>query len=182
MRHPFDGINPPAPEELSLRDTPSPSRRTVVARLFAVAAGTLTALLGRSASAQSTRRRRWGQPTTYALGEEGATTFAVGEEGGYPPPWSTQGVRPTTRRWGESGGRPTTYATGEEGGATTFAIGEEGGATTFAIGEEGGTATTYAVGEEGGNATTFALGEEGGVTTFAVGEEGGGVTSSKRSR
>ncbi|AGA25272.1 hypothetical protein [Singulisphaera acidiphila] len=164
MRHPFDGLNTPCNEDLATSATRT-DRRSVLTWIFTAAAGVVTTLLGRTASAQSNIDQRRRQPTTFALGEEGGIPQS-------PPrryPFST------TRRWGEAG-RVTTFAFGEEGGVTTtYATGEEGGATTYAFGEEGGVTTTYAAGEEGG-ATTYAVGEEGGVTTYAAGEEGGATT------
>src|SRR3712207_3183661 len=98
MRHPFDGIIPPAA-------APSPqagtTRRSVLRTLLAGAAGLFG--LGASASADSPPGPRF-------------TTQAVGEEGGRGP----------TYRYSEEGRRVTTYRTGEEGGRrfTTQAIGE----------------------------------------------------------
>jgi hypothetical protein len=110
MRHPFDGIDTPRTGERTPIDMPT-TRRSILARALAAAAGIATLLMGRGSSAQGYLDRRRRPPTTFALGEEGGgrvTTFALGEEGGGPV---------TTRALGEEGGgRVTTYALGEEGG------------------------------------------------------------------
>lgn len=167
MRHPFDGIIPAQTQPTA--EAP-PTRRSVLGKLLAAAAGLGAFLVGGKAKAQIA--------TTLAIGEEGATTTRLREEAGPPVTTFAVGEEGSTARLREEGATTTgrlqeegvtTQAIGEEGVVTTFALGEEGVATTLALGEEG--ATTNALGEEG--ATTTALGEEGNVTTQAVGEEGG---------
>lgn len=142
MRHPFDGVNPPAAADQHEGLT----RRGALGQIAAAAAG----LLGAAAVAQ-------GQITTLALGEEGATTNALGEEGA--------AKLPTTEPFGEEAGKvlsrpapgledaakpmPPTKDKGEDAGPgpVTGAL-NEGGATTRALGEEGG--MTRRRGEDGG--------------------------------
>jgi hypothetical protein len=142
MRHPFDGVNPPAGED----KTEGLTRRGALGQMAAAAAG----LLGAAAVAQ-------GQVvTTLALGEEGAMTNALSEAGG-----AGRGV--TTEPFGEEAGKvmsrpapgledaakpmPPTKEKGEDAGPPTGAL-NEGGVTTRALGEEG--AMTRRRGEDGG--------------------------------
>lgn len=156
MRHPFDGLNIPAPsgpELLAEPDDPlrgfgkldshRSTRRGFVGKLFGFSAAVAAAWEATAAQAQ---QRGQAQP--------GGAPGQGSSRGGS----SRSGRSPSGSPSGGSmarNGRPTTYALGEEGGGPP--PNWDGRVTTQALGEEGGRyprpwpgATTYALGEEGG--------------------------------
>jgi hypothetical protein len=131
MRHPFDGINTPAP-------APQASRRHWLRTMLASLAGVIGFGAARAAAPPLNVRtvaEPSPEPSTTAAREEGAkaTTKALREEAATGALRENGGL--TTRALREEGGKVTTKALNEEGAAkppvkkvTTLALGEEGGA------------------------------------------------------